>query len=730
MATIGTSWTNVASQQVTVNAFSVTFYIDARYTSQDTANNTTTREVRLRSVVNSGSGSGSDYSFACTGCTSKSGSAVWYFGNETILSGSGTLTHNSDGTKSETLTATADCYIFSSAVTFSGTATYPTIARQSSVSISPSTLTIGSTTGTISISSGSSSFTHKIEILTGNTVRQTFTGISNSKSWVPSAATYNALIPNAKTVTATIRCTTYNGSTQVGSQTTTTCTLAVDTTTYAPTTNPTATGSPLYSSKILSGVTNVTIAGSVTIPTNSGATASSATIKVGNTTTALTLTNGSYTHTISNSTVSSAVVTVTDSRGVSGSKTVTWTMVPYVALTVTGSVSRADAISDTITLKYSGNYYTGSDYTNSLTVTAAYNTGTATTTTLSPTINTTKHTFSGSVSLSGFVYTNTYTITLTATDNVGSKTYTVTVPISAPIFSVGQRSGTNHFDVHGNLRVVQQSDPTQELLQTDQNGNVYSRKNVISGETTDTAEVNHTVRNSGGSLKMFSQASRRGLYAVDENGRANTILNITENNRVELYGANTSDDTLNHYLIGHNGSNLWIGTGATTSTHHYGGTYIDTGYDSANSKGHDTIKVSVPNASNTGATNYNVYHAGYCPPLSNEVFTSGIAVYSNRCTLTHGGYERGLGMCYVNLYITMNTSLSANNNWTLFTGFPVPLYETALTCAPGPSNTGSYSARIDANGSVMVCTGSTALSSGKIIIISGWYQTKSIYIRN
>lgn len=474
MANITTAWTEVAKKQTTVGAMTITFYIEARVTSQDTANNKTTREIRFRSDVNSGSGSGSDYEFTCTGCTSKSGSAVWYFGDETILSGSGTITHNSDGTKSETLTATADCYIFPSKITLSGTATYPTIARQSAVSVSPASLTIGSTAGTIAINSASSGFTHKIEILTGGTVRETFTGISNSKTWTPSAATYNRLIPNAKSITATIRCTTYSGSTQIGSQTTTTCTLNVNTSTYAPTTNPTATGS---TTPILNGKTNVTIAGKVTIPTNSFATASSASIKVGNTTTALTLSSGNYSYTINKTTVSSATVTVTDSRGVSSSKTVSWNLVPYVPLTVGGSVSRPDAVGNSIVLTVSGNYYTGSDYANTLTVKATYNTtGTAQTVTITPTVSGTK--YSGSVTLTGFDYTQTYSITVTATDKQGTVTATVTVPVSAPVWSAGNKGGVNHFDVHGNLRVVQQSDPTQGLLLTDQTGSVYAKGNI------------------------------------------------------------------------------------------------------------------------------------------------------------------------------------------------------------------------------------------------------------
>lgn len=63
-----------------------------------------------------------------------------------------------------------------------------------------------------------------------------------------------------------------------------------------------------------------------------------------------------------------------------------------------------------------------------------------------------------------------------------------------------------------------------------------------------------------------------------------------------------------------NGSNLWIGATATAAQHHKGGTYISSGHDG--SAGKPTIYVSVPNAANTNATNYGVYHTGNKPALT------------------------------------------------------------------------------------------------------------------
>ena len=58
----------------------------------------------------------------------------------------------------------------------------------------------------------------------------------------------------------------------------------------------------------------------------------------------------------------------------------------------------------------------------------------------------------------------------------------------------------------------------------------------------------------------------------------------------------------------YNGTNLWIGSTESATAHHNGGTYISTGYNG--SKGNDSIYISIPNASNNGASAYKAYHAG------------------------------------------------------------------------------------------------------------------------
>lgn len=107
MATLTTSWQSFASASFSTGSSTVVFYLEARYTSQNTTNNTTTVQTRLRSDLTSGYISGAGYKFTCTYASTVSGSGTWSFGDEVITSGSATVTHNSDGTKTLSLSATA-----------------------------------------------------------------------------------------------------------------------------------------------------------------------------------------------------------------------------------------------------------------------------------------------------------------------------------------------------------------------------------------------------------------------------------------------------------------------------------------------------------------------------------------------------------------------------------------------------------------------------------------------
>lgn len=149
------------------------------------------------------------------------GTGTYYF--DTV---SQTVSHNSDGTKSLTITATY--YIratlsgtYYDSITATATITLDSIPRASSVSAS--SVDMGSAT-TVSISRASSSFTHTLTYSFGSTSGTIATNTtSTSVSWTPPVSLASQ-IPNAVSGLCTITCTTYNGSTSVGSKS---CTLTL-----------------------------------------------------------------------------------------------------------------------------------------------------------------------------------------------------------------------------------------------------------------------------------------------------------------------------------------------------------------------------------------------------------------------------------------------------------------------------------------------------------------------
>ena len=137
--------------------------------SQNIANNTSTIAWTLKG---SGSASGwvmsGGFKAVINGTTVYSSSAdnrIQLKNGTVVASGSLTIAHNSDGTKSFNLSCEAGVYTYAVSVSASGTHTLNTIPRASSVSAT--SVNMGSAT-TITISRASSSFTHTLTYAFGN----------------------------------------------------------------------------------------------------------------------------------------------------------------------------------------------------------------------------------------------------------------------------------------------------------------------------------------------------------------------------------------------------------------------------------------------------------------------------------------------------------------------------------------------------------------------------------
>lgn len=144
-------------------------------------------------------------------------------GGSTILLGtvSRTVNHNTDGSRNVAISATFNINATISgtkynSITASETVTLDTIPRVSSFTLSASTVELGKSV-TITITRQSTAFTHRIKYAFAGATGTIATGVATSQAWtVPLSLANN--IPSATAGTCTITVETMNGSTVIGSQ--------------------------------------------------------------------------------------------------------------------------------------------------------------------------------------------------------------------------------------------------------------------------------------------------------------------------------------------------------------------------------------------------------------------------------------------------------------------------------------------------------------------------------
>lgn len=209
---------SVGSQSVADNTSSVTAKVQLVSTgSSYTINSTASKSGSL--TIN-----GTKYTFSFTAALS---------GNQTktIYTKTVTIQHASDGTKTCAFSTTCGINVTLSGtyygnVTASGSGTFDTIARASTISsVTGSVSVTGSNAVTVEISRKSSSFTHTVVFSLGG-YSKTTTGVGTSTSYAIPQSWLNA-IPNATSGTAKVTVTTYSGSTKIGAAVSKTFTVTV-----------------------------------------------------------------------------------------------------------------------------------------------------------------------------------------------------------------------------------------------------------------------------------------------------------------------------------------------------------------------------------------------------------------------------------------------------------------------------------------------------------------------
>lgn len=197
--------------------------------SQSVANNTTTVSWTLQLIAGSSgrisSTASKDWSVTVNGTKYSGTNTIGVAANatKTLASGSTTITHNSDGTKSFSYSFSQEFGItFSGSnigtISGSGTGTLNTIPRATTPTLSASSVDMGAAV-TINTPRASSSFTHDLAYaFAGGSYVSIATGVTTSRSWTVPLSLANS-IPNATSGTVTIRCITKNGSTTIGTKT-------------------------------------------------------------------------------------------------------------------------------------------------------------------------------------------------------------------------------------------------------------------------------------------------------------------------------------------------------------------------------------------------------------------------------------------------------------------------------------------------------------------------------
>ena len=256
----------------------------------------------------------------------------------------------------------AQAYALSASYTANAAATlFPVwTATKSTVSATNGYLNDDNNKCVITITSQNSSFKHTLTYSYGSatgTIASNVTGASPiTYNWKPSVD-LAAQFPSAKSGTCTITCTTYSGSTNLGSSTTT-CTLTIPSsvccTVNSVTLAETVAGLNSQFGGFVQGKSKVSVTGSISSGSGSpayGATVSSYAITInGQTLTSNGATTGFLTSSGNNLSYS---FKVTDSRGYSHTKSGTYTVLAYSSPTVSATVNRNSSDSSKIDVSYS-----------------------------------------------------------------------------------------------------------------------------------------------------------------------------------------------------------------------------------------------------------------------------------------------------------------------------------------------------------------------------------------
>lgn len=462
----------VATSSGNVN-FTLTYYLEAMLTSQSIAQNKWEGKCRARVTRSGGSSYSSSMTASCTHCANYSGVTT---PPATLTSGTFTLYGNEAGESAIHLVGTLTAVIGGFSISVDAWMGAPTIPRASKPTFSTNPLTIGQTQ-TITTNRASSNFTHQLVLSLGD-YSTTINDVGASVTWTPDSS----LMPYMTSwqMPVTVTCTTYNGSTIIGS-TTSSFVLQVDTSVYKPVitvgtlTDIGSTTSGLTNGTFIKGKSMLNAPISVE-PNDSGDTVATVEVTLGSTT--QTVTGGTVGEGIAFvfqalTNTNELIVKATDQRGYTVTQTVSITLLDYSDIAIQSveyvRVNQNDVETETGTyVRYTikANAFLGSfgRVTNSITVTSQSKEASAGTYGASVTEQTVTTSGSGmgeititGVTVGTYSASTQYDILFTLTDALSSVTATfLRVHEGVPVYAWGE----DHFDVYGELHIHDRDDVT------------------------------------------------------------------------------------------------------------------------------------------------------------------------------------------------------------------------------------------------------------------------------
>lgn len=428
--------------------------------STSTANNTSALSYSLVLTSTGGSaqynGAGS-YAININGSRVRSGTVnlnVGTYGSVTLASGSTTVGHNNDGSKTVSVSASyssaASAYYLPSSGSTSGSLTLTKIPRASKID----TFTGSTVDGTFNVTytKSVSTYTDKLRISIPDVKALMTIDYTSGKSFNLDSTSLEYIYSNY-TTTQTVQLgavmETYNGTTKIGESSE----YKIDVSINCP---PTINGVALTETGLTgTGISNtdcVALIGKKSIKVTATA-QHHASIKL------IQVQNGNVTKSVSDSSTAtlgfdnlssaSFVVTVTDSRGFTVSKTVTGTYYDYFKPTIQSlAVARPTDTASTATISGNGTFWNGTIGTKANTITYTI-TDDASVSDKIPTIS--NRSWSISKAVSNVPYQSSFHFTVTIKDAFGqSETRQITLPPTTPVVWIGKKT----VRINGTIKVL------------------------------------------------------------------------------------------------------------------------------------------------------------------------------------------------------------------------------------------------------------------------------------